>query len=358
MPRKHMERALPAILVLMTVACPSVLSGCATHRSVDLNRQTGGNAALFSQFRAYDAHTRRHMTFADLVERTSAADVVLFGEEHSDVVCNALEAQLLAALAQRQRPMTLAMEFFEIDTQAALDAYLAGRLAEDEFRKLTRQKRAYPLAHRPLIEYCRSASIPVIAANAPSRLVRAFRLSGKPYDEFCRGLEPGDRALLPPTSKLLTGRYYDQFVEAMADHITVAPASTQPTTSSPASAPSTQPDRTERLLRSYRAQSLWDDSMADSVVSHRGRFPTRRVMLIVGGFHVSGQGGAKVKLSRRRPHDKIMTIVYRGVSNASLPFDNADRGIADVMIYGLKPPDESTLPNPVPTSTSAQAPTM
>src|SRR5262245_49745637 len=97
--------------------------GCAAGDRVGLNHQTGGSAALFGQFRAFDGHSGTRLSFHDLVDRASRADVVLFGEEHSDVVCNALEAQLLSALAQRQ-PITLAMEFFETDTQEAVNAYL------------------------------------------------------------------------------------------------------------------------------------------------------------------------------------------------------------------------------------------
>ncbi len=342
------------------------LSGCAAGRDLGLLRQTGGNAALFGQFQAFDGRTGRRFTFEELASRAGRVDVVLFGEEHSDVVCNAIEAQLLAALAQQRRRVTLAMEFFEADTQAALDAYLNGRIDEIEFRKLTRQKRAYLTAHRPMIEYCRKASIPVIAANAPWRLTRALRLSGKPYDQFLAGLDPADRAWLPRTSDLLSGPYHDRFVEAMAEHeMPVLMPSSQPSSrpsSQPSSAPavsqpSSQPDRSEQLLRAYRAQSLWDDTMAEAIALHRGRFPERRVMLIVGAFHVASEGGMWTKLRQCRPEDAVLTMVYRGTSKTPLAFDDADRGAGDVVIYGVKPPEETNSDKPGPTSAPTTMPT-
>ena len=110
------------------------VTGCAGVARLDLVTRTGGNAALFGQFQAYDGHTGRRIPFSKVVHRCRVADVVLFGEQHSDPVCNQLEAQLLYALADKQRPVALAMEFFEVDTQATLDAYLRGRIEESPFR--------------------------------------------------------------------------------------------------------------------------------------------------------------------------------------------------------------------------------
>lgn len=319
------------------------LSGCAAG-GVDGLRQSGGNAALFGQFAAFDGHSGRSISFDDVVTRAGRADVVLFGEEHSDVVCNAIEAQLLAAMARQRRPVCLAMEFFEADTQAALDAYLNSRISESEFRKETRQKRTYPTSHRPMIEYCRAASIPVIAANAPWRLSRTLRKSGKAYDEFFAGLDPADRALLPSKSELLDGPYHDRFVEAMAEH--EMPPTSQPTTTSapaasaPASQPTSRPDHAEQVLRAYRVQSLWDDAMSDAVARHRRCYPNCRVLLVVGAFHIANDGGTWTKLRQRRPADRILTIVFRGASDTPLAFNKEDQEAGDIVIYGIRPPEE------------------
>ncbi len=170
------------------------VAGCFGPLRVDLTPRTGGSAALVGQFVAYDGHSGRRLSFEEVVARCRPADAVLFGEEHNDVVCNELEAQLLYALARQPRPVALAMEFFEADTQAALDAYLRGRIAEEPFREQTHQGRAYILSHRPLIELCRLIRVPVIAANAPRKLVRAYRMSGLDYEAFRAGLDAGDPA--------------------------------------------------------------------------------------------------------------------------------------------------------------------
>src|SRR5262245_61929623 len=152
------------------------LAGCAG-RAGDLVVETGGSATLFGQFAAFDGRTGSPISFGEVVRRCDAADVVFFGEQHSTSVCNQLEAELLHALARQPRPVALSMEFFETDTQAALDAYLSGRIDEAAFIKQTRQNSDYWLAHRPLIEMCRTWRMPVIAANTPRRLIRAYRMA-------------------------------------------------------------------------------------------------------------------------------------------------------------------------------------
>lgn len=193
----------------------SLICGCQSAPRGRLARQTGGNAALFQQFRAYDGRSGRAITFAQVVDRCRSADVVFFGEQHSDPVCNQLEAQLFAELANIRRPVALAMEFFEADTQAALDAYLTGKLDEQEFRELARQKRAYVLAHRPLIELCRAARVPVIAANAPRELVSEYRKSGLLYPDYRTSLPPEQLRWLPRESAYLTGGYEERFMAIM-----------------------------------------------------------------------------------------------------------------------------------------------
>ncbi|MBX3396847.1 MAG: ChaN family lipoprotein [Phycisphaerae bacterium] len=374
--------------------------GCASPNPGELMRANGGNPFLTEQFHAFDGRTGRPVSFGTIVEMVRSADAVLFGEEHSNVVCNALEAQLLAAMHGRGRPVTLAMEFFERDTQSALDSYLDKRINEDDFRELTRQKRNYAVSHRPMIEYCRSASIPVIAANAPWRLMRAFGKSGLPFAAYRATVEPVDQAWLPRECRLLDGAYRERFEAVMSHHGEDGAATTQPSTSpaevSDSEAPEAEsadsqleidpqalsetaaeltdvaanpvseaesqpvhghshghgeqpaeetPSASGMMQKAYWSQSLWDDSMAEAVADYRGRYADRRVMLVVGVFHVEHEGGLQVKLRERRPNDTLLTIVFRGVQKFA-DFDPEDMGAGDIVIYGMTPPPKTDVANP------------
>ena len=388
-----------------------VSAGCATPDRVNLAAHTGGSAFLFNQFQAYDGNTGRPLRFNDIVQRCRQADVILFGEQHGNTVCNQLEAQLLHGLLNAGRPTMLALEFFEADTQASLEAYLAGRLDEPDFLKLSNRRSFYLKTHRPLIELCRAARVPVTAANAPRRLVSAYRKSDLPYEEYRAGLDPADRQWLPAHNEPVAGDYRDRFAEIMQSHgpdtqpasqpasqaasqptsrpssqpgsQEAEPATSQPSeppmsqpvtrpaseipptepasmpTETPAAMPATMPASMPGTMPGgmpalpswqelYKAQLLWDQAMADSIADFRDRFPSRRVMLVVGGFHVARNGGTVQKLRRRRPKDKLLTVVYRDNPDGQFTFDEEDRGAGDVVIYGLTPPEpeKPSMPKP------------
>lgn len=464
---------------LSLAAALLILSGCTPLISRQVQLQTGGNAALFNQFKAYDARTGRLLNFPQLVRMCDDADVIFFGEAHGDTVCNQIQAQLFAALHQARRPLALAMEFFEADTQAALNAYLRERLPELDFREQARQSDAYVLSHRPLIEYCAHANIPVIAANAPRSLVRAYRISETDFDAFCQALPPDDLRWLPTHFEPVAGQYYLRFLDIMGGHsmpndddhedgqpdpqpaddaATPAmppkhpehppvgettepgdhpspqsqpadhpeppndhpaphphpkhPPSAQtlpesqeqtdehPTQPQPPADPATQPpdappehqdhtgtsadqyqpadsakpphhaetpqddkvtqdtdeapelpengedpveseDKYEpgtSVERFYQAMLLWDNAMAESIARYRDQYPRRRVMLIVGMFHVESDGGTAQAYDARRPDDRTLTIVYRPQSDPDLPFDPEDRHAGNIIIYGLQKP--------------------
>jgi uncharacterized iron-regulated protein len=255
-------------------------------------------------FALYDAEGRP-TTFEAFLEGSRDADLVAIGELHGHPVGADFELRTLTALAATGRPLALAMEFFERDVQQALDDYLAGKSAEADFVKATRQSPAYAKTHRPLIEFAKAKGIPVIAANAPRRLVTEYRKGEKPYAEYLSGLSEADRGFLPAETTLATGPYFDRWSKLMG------------------------PERGPRLLK---GQSLWDDAMADAVATYRAAHPDHRVLLVVGGFHVAGRLGTITKYAERRPGDRVRLMVMSAGTPPDLAFDPADRGEGDLIL--------------------------
>lgn len=299
--------------------------------------------SVTGEFAAFDGREGAPLTFAEVVTRCRAADVIFFGEEHNNRVCNELQWRLLAALSRAWPRTALAMEFFETDTQADLDLYLRGRIDETAFLERTRQGKGYAESHRPLIELCRREDIPVLAANAPRRLVREFRRSGEDYFRFRSALKPTEFRWLPRQFTYLSGEYRDRFMEITKGHPPVdAPAA--------GDAPTRLLSDDEKRERGFLAQLLWDNAMSESLADRRWTHPNERVMLIVGGFHIE-RGGATATIFRwRRAQDRVCTILYRSAS--STDFDDDDRGAADIVLYGRsredRPDIEPVTPAPAP----------
>ena len=245
-------------------------------------------------------------SFEAFVAGLAEVDFVAFGEFHDHPVASRYELALLEAMAAQPRPVALAMEFFETDMQADLDRYLAGEIDEATFRERTRRNDRYDASHRPLIEFCRRNGIPVLAANAPRRLVRAYRKSGaESYQAFLASLPPEDRALLPPMAGPRDEAFEARFMEFMGP---------------------------ERGPAFYPSMALWNDAMADSVARFRTEHPDHRVLLVVGGFHVAGHLGTITQYRARRPDDSVRVLLMVAGEGGDLRFSEDDRGEGDLLL--------------------------
>ncbi|MEM7156768.1 MAG: ChaN family lipoprotein [Myxococcota bacterium] len=239
------------------------------------------------------------------VDDVADVDFIGFGEFHYHAIGSQVELQLLEALADQERPIALAMEFFEADTQTALDDYLAGRIEEPEFLELTKRNEYYDDSHRPLVEFCKEHSIDIIAANAPRPLVTAYRKSGMTYEEYLASLTEEERALMPVSSVPPDDEHKRRFMELMG----------------PKRGPSF-----------FKSMALWNDAMAESAANYRGEHPEHRVLLIVGAFHVAGRLGTMTEYAARRPDDSSRVLVMTIQKEGPMVFTDEDRDEGDLIL--------------------------
>ena len=198
--------------------------------------------------------------------------------------------------------------------EVAQAKYLAGEIEEADFLKKTRQGRAYPKSHRPLIEYCKANGIPVIAANAPRPLVSGYRKSdAESYTAYLEGLSEEERAALPRSTTTPDDPYKARFMKFMGP---------------------------KRGPAFFRSQALWDDAMGEAVADFRDANPEHQVLLIIGGFHVTGRLGTITKFLQRRPDDTVHVTVMDVVANPAAPLtpDQAKSGDALLLVRAPKQP--------------------
>lgn len=279
----------------MVATTASVASAC------DRSRRTSPPAAKGPDAAYYDGAGATSSVDA-FVAQARAADFVAFGELHEHPVASRLELAMVQALLQAGRPFALAMEFFERDTQPAIDDYFAGRIDEATFVQRTERNEAYASSHRPLVEACREAGATVIAANAPRRLVTAYRKSGLPYDEWLASVPQAERPLLPARSVPPHDEHERRFLALMGP---------------------------ERGPPFFRSMALWNDAMAESCASHRDAHPDAIVMLVVGAFHVAGRLGTVTAYRERRSEDRIAVLTMK---EGGVAFADDDRDEGDLVV--------------------------
>ncbi len=244
----------------------------------------------------------RPSTLAAFAERCATADVVTFGELHDHPVAAELERALLERLLEEPRPLVLAMEFFEADSQPAIDAYLAGDIDEATFRERTLRNDRYDASHRPLVEACKAAGARIVAANPPRRLVTAYRKSGLAYGPWRAGLSATDQALLPASSVPPADEHTRRFMALMG----------------PVRGPAF-----------FKSMALWNDAMAESTVRARADDPAVRVMLVVGTFHVAARLGVVTQVLARDADTDVAVLTMR---DGGARWRATDRGEGDLVV--------------------------
>lgn len=253
----------------------------------------------------YDGTTGAPASLMVAADAWQDADLIAFGELHGDAVGAKHQFALLKALAAQDRPIALAMEFFERDTQAVVDRYLAGEIDAATMKKEARQGRAFDRTHGPLLAFCKDHDIPVIAANAPRRLVSAYRKQEDDFETWKASLPEEDQALLPEDTTVIEDEYRDKFLKLMG----------------PARGPSF-----------FRSQSLWDDAMAEAMVDFRAEHPDHRILFIVGGFHVTKGLGTITKYKMRRGKDDVRILAMTMSKDPALGFTDDDLGAGDLVL--------------------------
>jgi len=87
-----------------------------------------------------------------------------------------------------------------------------------------------------------------------------------------------------------------------------------------------------------RSMSLWDDAMAEACADMRTSDADRRVLLIVGAFHVSRGAQTARKFKERRHDDSVLVLVSRIQKSEPLAFEEDDKELGDFVLKAHAPP--------------------
>ena len=209
---------------------------------------------------------------------TAATDsrIVYVAETHDNPASHRLQLDLLRALAHRYPERTaVAMEMFTPAQQQILDAWVAQEIDEKTFLKSWYSSWTMDFAYyRDILDYCREAGIPVLGINAEKALVRA--VARKDFAE----LTAEEQARLPATLDM-----HDPYHQALT--ATIFGGHMQG----------------KQLAGFQRAQTLWDETMAENI----GRFLASpqgddfHLLVLAGGNHVRNGFGIPRRVFRQLP---------------------------------------------------------
>ena len=254
-----------------------------------------------------DTRTGKAVTQTVLLDRLAAADVVFVGEQHTDPAAHAFELQMLTALHTRVgKRLTLGMEMFERDVQPTLDDYTQGKITEAAFLKASRPWSNYAADYRPLTEFARAHSVPVLASNVPQPLATAVGRRGLsalaefPAGQYAENVQtPHDGAF----------QRFQAVMQDMGGHGSMTMDAVT-------------------ISRFYDAQCLRDATMADSITKRQQAAPNTLLLHINGQFHSDYGDGIPRRVLWQCPLTRV--VIVSVLSAAKAPLDSKE--LADYVV--------------------------
>ncbi len=217
------------------------------------------------EYSIFSFKMNRTITLDELASELVSYDIIFFGEYHDNQIHHKLEAELLKKLVKlKPGKITVSMEMFETDIADIMDAYLDGRLSEEEMITKTRAWPNYLSDYKPIVDIVKVNNLDFIAANIPRRIASARRKHGYEFKSF---LNPSDTVYVPKNQFFFENEYKELFTEMMKMSI------------------STHPAMSGIPRGFYEAQCLKDDAMAESIYNYKKTRKNKTVMHYNGDFH-------------------------------------------------------------------------
>jgi uncharacterized iron-regulated protein len=150
--------------------------------------------------------------YKDMVKDLSKADMVFFGEHHTNPISHWLQLEVTQSLYESVGDkLILGAEMFENGNQLVMDEYLAGFYDEEKMiPEMTQMWKNYKTDYKPLLDFAKEKKIPFIATNIPRRYAAMINKDGK--DALKKLSSEAAKMVSPDLLK-----YYDPNVKAYAE---------------------------------------------------------------------------------------------------------------------------------------------
>ena len=275
----------PFFLLLLSLAACST-----TNRRLPLPKPPANGATAPTPLPSAASHqlTPQEAAFWDALAQ---ANVIYISEVHSDNSHHEYQFDVMRGLRSRDLRFATGWEMFEVPQQELLDQWQTGALSTDALlERVEWQKHwgVFSQLYEKMLRWAREEQVPVIALNAPSALSSKVAHG--------QALDASERTLIPAGFHLIPGGF-EHFAEQMAQnpHAGVAGSA--------------------RLQNFYRAQTLWEQTMASRVVEYLRNHPGGRLVVLIGRGHV--EGGYGVPAYVRQKMNVKQLVLYPGESNSS-----------------------------------------
>ena len=295
---------IKTITLILLVILFLTLIGCA---QVDMGQPplevSPHGESPFRMGQIIEAESGSTLDFDAFIGQLSRKDIIFIGEVHNHPTHHLIQIQIIQALMARSDRVILAMEFFPVTKQAALDHYLADQMTEDAFLKDVDWQHSWGYdysLYRPLMLLAKQNRIAVIAINAPPEVVKKVARQG------LANLEPEERALLAQDIDLNqeAHRIYLQSIFEQHTH-----------------------NDLKQFDYFYQAQCSWEDTMAQNIAVNAKKRDGIFVVL-AGNGHLIRKFGIPNRTFKRHPVPMATVLPFPLSGQVSI-----DPGIGDYLWF-------------------------
>ena len=228
-------------------------------------------------------------SFSDIINDIKKSRIIYVGETHTDYSHHILQLQVIQALhiknssdGKNNKQLAIGMEMFPRSAQPVLDDYISGKIqTEKEFLKKSNYFSVWGYdyrLYRGIIDFARKNRIPIIGLNLERNITRqVFRSGGTDI------LSKDDRQNIPDELDLAVPGYRERLGPIHAHH---------------ASSPGRKKPGFAGFLQ---AQTLWDETMAESIANYLQKNPAKSMIVIAGSGHVYKDSAIPLRVERRMP---------------------------------------------------------
>jgi uncharacterized iron-regulated protein len=220
-----------------------------------------------------------NLSFDEIMKQLAEPRVVYLGESHTRFEDHLLQIRMIRGMYHQDPQMAIGMEMFARSDQGVLDSYIIEQtIDEEEFLRRSGYMVKWGFDYRfyqPIINFARLNRIPVIALNLDKEIVsKVYRESG------LEGLSEDETAAIPEDLDISMPDYRQRISSVFRMH-------------------NGHQNQADLLNQFLQAQSLWDETMAESITAYLNDNPNHRMAVIVGRGHVDKKNAIPPRVARR-----------------------------------------------------------
>ncbi|MEO1620341.1 MAG: ChaN family lipoprotein [Cyanobacteria bacterium J06632_3] len=215
----------------------------------------------------------------EILAAIADSQVIYLGETHNSTADHAAQLDIIQARAS-ETDIAIGLEMFQRPFQPVLDSYLTGDITEAELIEQSEYETRWGYDwefYAPILRYAKANQIPLIALNTPTEVTRQVAREG------LKSLSGDALTYIPPVDEIDTTD--EDYQASIADVFNAHGGA----------------GHSLSFENFFAAQVLWDETMAEAIVTQLASEPNRQIIALVGEGHIAYDYGIPNRVARRVP---------------------------------------------------------